>query len=244
MPLSASVFDERGLDLLDVIDAPYIKLASCDLNNGPLLCAAAERGRTLILSTGMSSLAEVERAVTQATNAGAKELVLLHCVSVYPCPLDEINVGFVATLRTEFDTAVGLSDHTESSVAAAMAVALGATWIEKHFTLDRAAQGFDHHYAMEPEQLAAFVEDVRGSSAAMTAPPAKVGNQEMTVRSRARRGLFAARDLEAGAVVEPDDVLIVRPESELTPNDLEMVVGRALTKPVRQHEAFRPDQLA
>ena len=139
--------------------------------------------------------------------------------------------------------AVGLSDHTESSLAAAMAVALGATWIEKHFTLDRAAEGFDHHYAMEPGQLGSFISDVRGAGAALTVQPEKLGEKEPAVRARARRGLFAARDLEGGEVVGFDDVLVVRPESDLAPNDLEIVVGRRLNGPVRRYEAFRPDQL-
>jgi N,N'-diacetyllegionaminate synthase len=243
LPFSASVFDERGLDLLDSVDAPYIKIASCDLNNGPLLRAAAERGRTLILSTGMSTMQEVEQAITQVRVAGNVDLVLLHCVSVYPCPTAETNVGFVTRLLEAFGIPVGFSDHTENSVASSMAVALGATWIEKHLTLDRAAEGFDHHYAMDPTQFARFVEDVRAASSAVAEPPSKLGEAERAVSARARRGLYAARDLEVGTVLTEADVLIVRPPAALGPNDLDGAVGRPLVRPLRRYEPLGPEQL-
>lgn len=237
IPLSASVFDARGVALLDSLDPPYLKIASTDLNNGPLLTTAAERGRRMIVSTGMSSLGEIERAVEIITATGNRDLVLMHCVSVYPCPTERMNLGFLDTLRTAFGFPVGLSDHTESSIAAAIAVAKGATWIEKHFTLDRTSEGFDHAYAMEPDALAAYVADVRAAAAACAPVDGKLGEQERTVRKRARRALYTTRDLAPGEELVADAVQIVRPEGPLAPNDLPLILGRRLRRAVR---AFDP----
>ncbi len=236
LPLSASVFDRRGLDLLEALDAPYIKIASCDLNNTPLLCEAAERGRRLIVSTGMSTLPEIERAVAAVQRIGNVDLVLMHCVSMYPCPTGRTNVGFVEVLRRTFGLPVGFSDHTESSVAAAMAVALGASWIEKHLTLDRTASGFDHAYAMEPAMWKAYAADLRSAEEAGRAPAEKVQSAEAGVRQRARRALYAARDLQPGETIVESDVLIVRPEGPLAPADAERIVGRRAGRTIRRFE--------
>ena len=160
-------------------------------------------------------MSEVRNTVGAIEAMGHKDLVLMHCVSVYPCPTRQMNLQFLTSLREEFGYEIGLSDHTENSLAAAAAVALGVTWIEKHFTLDRTSQGFDHAYAMEPEMLTEYIQDVRAIEAAMLGSEDKVGEQEASVKVRARRGLYAARDIQPGEVIQEDDVLIVRPEAAL-----------------------------
>jgi sialic acid synthase SpsE len=243
VPFSASIFDRRGLDLLDALDPPYLKIASCDLNHSALLKAAAERGRTLVVSTGMSTLAEIERAVKDVTAVGRARLVLLHCVSVYPCPVERMNLPFLQTLRREFGLPVGLSDHTEGELASTLAVAMGAEWLEKHFTYDRKAEGFDHAYAMEPAALADYVRAVRRAEEACRARDPKVGEAEATVRKRARRSLYAARDLAAGQAIREADVLVVRPEGPFAPGDLAGLLGKRLRKPLKQYEALSPEVL-
>lgn len=238
VPASWSAFDVRGLDFLVEMDVPYIKIASCDLNNGPLLREAAQRGKKLVVSTGMATLGEVEQAVAHITAEGHDDLVLMHCVSVYPCPTERTNLGFIDTLRTAFGFPVGLSDHTEASLAAAVGVAKGVSFIEKHYTLDRTSKGFDHAYAMEPDMLAAYIADVRACEAAVAPPERKVGETESGVKTRARRGLHAARTLEPGQTLTEQDVLIVRPEAPLAPNDLPLVVGGTVTRRVEQYEAL------
>lgn len=240
--MSASVFDTRGIDLLDELDAPYFKLASCDLNNSSLLKAAAERGRKMIISTGMASLAEVERAVKDIVSTGNRDLVLMHCVSAYPCPADDANLGFIETLDSAFGFPLGYSDHTRSSVAGAIAVSMGVTWLEKHFTLDCSAEGFDHSYAMEPEPLKSYIADMRSASAACSRPEEKVRGTEAGVKPRARRGLYAARDLAAGETLTQEDILIVRPEGPLLPNQAELILGRTARTDIRQHQALALDQ--
>jgi sialic acid synthase SpsE len=243
LPLSASVFDRRSLDLLCALDPPYIKIASCDLNNTPLLKMAAERGRKLIVSTGMASLGEVEQAVNDILATGNRDLVLMHCVSVYPAPLERMNLDFLRVLRAAFGLPVGLSDHTESSLAGAMAVALGAEWVEKHFTYDRKAAGFDHAYAMEPDGLAQYVANIRAAEEACRRPALKVGDDERQVRQRARRALYAARAIAAGERLAEADVLVVRPEGPLTPQDLPRVLGRTARRQIHQYEPLCPEQL-
>lgn len=235
---SASVFDARGLDLLDTVNAPYIKIASCDLNNSYFLKQAAERGRPLIVSTGMSTLSEIDRAVTDILATGNTNLVLMHCVSVYPCPTERMNLSFIPTLQQAFGFPVGFSDHTETSLAAAIAVSMGVTWIEKHYTLDRSADGFDHSYAMEPASFTQFIRDLRVVEEACARPTHKLGSAESTVKQRARRSLYAARDLQPGTLLTEEDVLIVRPEGPLAPNDLPLVLGKAIKHPVHQFEAL------
>jgi sialic acid synthase SpsE len=233
---AATVFDSAGVALVDELDVPYIKTASCDLNNSRHLAECAQTGRRLVISTGMASLGEIERAVNDVVRTGNSDVVLLHCVSVYPCALEEMNLRFLQTLRAAFGLPVGLSDHTESSLASAVAVSMGAQWIEKHFTLDRSAAGFDHAYAMEPDGLDSFIDDMRGAELACASRRAKLGADECSVKSRARRGLFAAHDIAEGAVLTDTDILAVRPEGPLAPNDAHLVVGRRAAHAISQYE--------
>ena len=165
----------------------------------------------------------------------------MHCVSAYPAELASMNLGFITTLRSDFGFPVGLSDHTETSLAAAMAIALGATWIEKHFTYDRTAEGFDHAFAMEPDQLARFVADVRSAEAACRAPAPKVRGIEVEVKRRARRGVYAARRIPKGTVLTGADLIVRRPESDLEPNDLPRVIGRTVRRDVRPYQPLEWD---
>lgn len=231
-PLSASVFDRQGLDLLDAINAPYIKLASCDLNNLPFIAEAAERGKPLILSTGMAELPEMEAALETAVKAGAKNIVLLHCVSIYPAPTEKANLSMIPVLLRYFGFPVGFSDHTSDPVAAVAALALGATWFEKHFTLRTTDEGFDHAHSTPPEQFQEYVQALRAAAAACVPKHPKVGPEESALKPYARRGLYAARNLAAGDVLKKEDILIVRPETPLKPDQLDLVLGKPLAEPV------------
>ncbi len=239
IPVSASAFDDRGLKLLDSLDPPYIKIASPDLNNSRMLKAAASYGRKLVVSTGYASLAEIERAVTDIVATGHRDLVLLHCVSIYPCPFEATNLGFIDVLRSAFGFPVGFSDHTESSLAAVIAVAKGATWLEKHFTIDRSLAGFDHGYAMSPAMLASYVADVRAATEACSTHVPKVGAEESRRAKMARRSVYAARDITAGATIGDADLVVVRPEGPLAPNESAVVAGRRARRAFGRYEPLR-----
>jgi sialic acid synthase SpsE len=243
---SASVFDTKGLDLLCSFDPPYIKTASCDLNNLRFLREIAERGRTMVVSTGMSTLGDIEKAVATLAQAGiaGERLVLLHCVSAYPSALEDTNLSFLQTLRGAFGTAVGFSDHTLGREAACIAVALGATWIEKHFTTDHTLDGLDHKHAMEPEAFTEYVQAIRATEAALRPKVVKIGPDEAYTRQRARRGLYVARDLPAGHVLANDDILVVRPESPLAADEIDHILGRSLARGLAAFEPLTPAVLA
>lgn len=243
IPFSASIFDLHGLNLLADLQPPYIKVASTDLNNLRLLRRVAEKGIRIILSTGMSSLGEIERSVTEILRTGFRDVVLMHCVSVYPAKLEEMNLSFIDTLRSAFGLPVGLSDHTEGSIAACLALTKGVTYIEKHFTYDRKAEGFDHAYAAENEDFVKYVADIRAAEIALKASPFKITDRERETRQRARRGLYAARDLLAGSIIQDADVLIVRPESVMSADQVDAVVGRRLTRNLPAFAPFTPDIL-
>lgn len=238
---TASVFDERGLDLLLKFDPPYVKMASCDLNNIRFLKQVAERGKRMIISTGMSTMQDVEKSLNELAKINFDDIVLLHCVSVYPAFLEKANVGFIKTLKETFGFPVGYSDHTGNSIAAAMALANGAEWFEKHFTADRTQEGFDHAYAMEEEGMTQYVKDLHDAEKAMIIPEQKISDAERYTRKRARRSLYAAKDLTAGSVIRDEDVLVVRPEGIMDADQIDLLIGAKLKTDMKQYQAFSPD---
>ena len=241
---SSSVFDKQGLDLLCSLNPPYIKIASCDLNNIRFLRQVAEKGKKVILSTGMSTLNDIEKSLKEIEKSGnLNNFILLHCVSVYPANLEQTNLSFITTLRNTFGLEVGFSDHTGDSRAAVMALALGATWFEKHFTTDRKQEGLDHAYAMEEDGFAQYVQDIRSAEVALQPKEAKISDEERYTRKRARRSLYAARDLAVGEKVADEDVLCVRPEGVLNADDIDLVIGKVIAKPLKQFEPFAFDKL-
>lgn len=239
IPIASSVFDQSGIDLLMALGSPYVKIASTDLNNEPLIELVISTGSPVILSTGLSSLGEIENALALFSRHNAlSRLVVMHCVSVYPCPLMDTNLRMISTLRAAFDVEVGFSDHTEGSIAACLAVALGATWIEKHFTVDKALPGFDHRYACNPEEFTRYVSDIRDAERALLPNRIKVGEAERVTALRARRGLYAKRDLSPGHVITEDDILCVRPSGPLSPQHIPLLVGKTITHSIAGGDAF------
>lgn len=235
---SASVFDIQGLDLLCTMNPPYIKLASCDLNNIRFLKQVAERGKKMVISTGMSSLKDIEKSLKAIEGTGNSDIVLLHCVSVYPAKTEQSNLSFITTLINNFGFEVGFSDHTGNSIAAVMAYALGARWFEKHFTTDRTQEGFDHAYAMEENGFVEYVSDIRAAETALTASNQKLTDAERYTRKRARRSLYASRAIKAGEIIRDEDVLCVRPEGILNADDIDLVIGKIATTDFKQYEPF------
>jgi len=241
---SASVFDTRGLKLLMEMNPPYIKTASSDLNNLRFMREVAAQGKTMVVSTGMATLPEIEITVNELSKVGigGKKLVLLHCVSSYPTPLDDTNLAFMLTLK-QFGTAIGFSDHTLGTEAACTAIAVGATWIEKHFTTDRTLDGFDHKHAMEPLPFGEYVKAIRSIENSLKAKDQKIGESEAYTKQRARRGLYVARDLPAGSKLMNEDILILRPENTIAASQVDQVVGMKLKRSLKANEPLSFDVL-
>jgi sialic acid synthase SpsE len=162
----------------------------------------------------------------------------MHCVSNYPAYLHQANVSYIKVLKEKFGLPVGFSDHTSGSIAACMALTMGATWFEKHFTEDKTQEGLDHAYAQEEEEFTQYVKDLHDANQALTLREHKVSEDEKYTKKRARRSLYAAKDLPAGHILTDDDVLCVRPENIMPAEQIDLLIGQKLTKEIGQHQAF------
>lgn len=236
-------FDHESVELLDGLGVAAFKIASPDVTNVPLLEDVGRRRRPVLLSTGAADLAEVEQAVAVLRGAGAEELVLLHCVTAYPAAPEDANLRAMATLRERLELPVGYSDHTEGDEVALAAVALGATVIEKHFTLDRALPGPDQRSSLEPEELAAFVRRARSVEAALGDGVKRPAESERRNAAAVRRSLAAADDLPAGAVLTRGMLKALRPGTGIAPTRIDDLVGRRLRRRVGINQLIGPDDL-
>ncbi len=240
----SSPFDAPSADLLAGLDVPLFKVASGEITNFPFLEHLARKGRPLIVSTGMSTLAEVAEAVQVLRQAGGRDLTLLHCVTEYPAPFAEINLRAMQTLQAAFGLPVGYSDHTLGIEIAVAAVALGAVVIEKHFTLDRTRPGPDHAASLEPPELRRLVEAIRHVEAALGSGIKEPAPCELPNLPVARKSVVAARALPAGHRLEPGDLQIKRPGTGLPPKLLPTLVGRTLRADVAPDEVITQELLS
>lgn len=226
----SSVFSEPEVELLVELDVPAIKIASMDVVHPLLLSWVARTGKPVLLSTGLSSLAEVAAAVETLRANGCRQLVVLHCVSLYPPADRDLRLRNIPMLREAFELPVGYSDHALGTNVALAAVALGACVVEKHFTLDRTLQGWDHWMSAEPDELRHLCEGARQVYAALGGPARVVGDAERIKRAKFRRSIVLRRDLPAGHVLELTDLDFKRPGTGIPPAHHPAVVGRALRR--------------
>ena len=240
----SSPFDMASADLLAEMDVPLFKVPSGEITNLPFLRHIASKKRPVILSTGMSTLEEVEEAVQVITTSGAPKLTLLHCVTEYPAPYAEVNLRAMETLRSAFGLPVGYSDHTPGIEIAIAAAALGAEVIEKHFTLDRSLPGPDHKASLEPTELQQMVEAVRHVESAMGTGIKVPAACELSNISVARKSVVAARALPAGHKLTGGDLEIKRPGNGLAPKLLPVLIGRILRAELAKDELIRWEHLA
>jgi N-acetylneuraminate synthase len=227
----SSPFDETAVDFLEGLGTPCYKIASFECTDLPLIEKVAATGKPMIVSTGMATLAEIDAAVSTARKAGARDIVLLKCTSTYPATPQNSHLRTIPHLREAFGCEVGLSDHTMGVGAAVAAVALGATVIEKHFTLSRADGGVDSAFSLEPGELRALVMETERAWQALGQV-----HYGPTAAEKAstffRRSLFIGRALSAGSVLTRADIRIVRPALGIAPAQLDQVIGRRLNQDV------------
>ena len=215
---------------------PAIKISSGDITYEEMIVRAAKSGKPVIVSTGMSQLPEIERVVELVPK---EQLSLLHCVSIYPLPDEKANLGAISTMVNKWpDLTIGYSDHTIGIDACVAAVALGARIIEKHFTLDKAQVPGDHPLSADPVDLAQLVQQSARVLTLLGDGVKRPANGEGDMRHQMRRGLYAARDLQAGHVVTADDILVIRPEAALTPAEDVLVIGHQLKAPLPRYGVF------
>ena len=224
----SSAFSEPEVELLVELDVPAIKVASMDVTHPLLLQWVARTGKPVILSTGLSTLSEVAAAVEVLETHGCDQLILLHCVSIYPPEDRDLRLRNISMLREAFDLPVGYSDHSLGTHVPLAAVALGACVIEKHFTLDKAQQGWDHWMSAEPDELEQLCRGAHQVHAALGGSARLVGAAEREKRARFRRSIVLAHDLPAGHVLTLADLDFKRPGTGIAPTHHPVVVGRAL----------------
>jgi pseudaminic acid synthase len=233
-------FDESAVDLLEQLDAPVYKIASFENTDLPLIRYVAKTGKPVIMSTGMASEDEIAEAVDAARSAGCTELVLLHCISSYPAPMDQANIRQLAELGRRFDVVPGLSDHTLGTTASVAAIAVGACVIEKHFTLSRADKGPDSEFSIEPDELQRLCQETHDAWQALgqvsyDRQPAEAGSKVF------RRSIYFVRDLPAGSVIGPEDIRRIRPGMGLAPKYFDELLGKRLKVDVQRGTATRWD---
>ncbi|WP_311886187.1 MULTISPECIES: pseudaminic acid synthase [unclassified Pseudomonas] len=226
-------FDGSAVDFLESLDVPAYKIASFENTDLPLIRRVAATGKPLIISTGMASIAELDEAVRAAREAGCKDLVLLKCTSTYPATPLNSNVRTIAHLRELFGCEVGLSDHSMGVGVSVAAVALGATVVEKHFTLDRSAGGVDASFSLEPAEMASLVVETERAWQAMG--QVHYGVTEAERKSLVyRRSLYVTADMAAGEPFSPDNLRAIRPGLGLPPKHTDAVLGRRARMPIKR----------
>lgn len=216
-------FDETAVDFLEELDVPLYKIASFENNDIPLIKKVASTGKPMIISTGMASIAELDETVRVAKEAGCKDLILLKCTSTYPATAENTNISTIPHMRDLFDVQVGLSDHTLGTGVAVASVSLGATVIEKHFTLSRAEGGVDSAFSMEPDEMATLVEETERAWQAIgniTYGPTEVEKASM----KFRRSIYIAKDIQAGELFTKENIRVIRPGYGLEPKFYEKVL--------------------
>ena len=222
-------FDETAVDLLESLNTPAYKIASFEIVDLPLIRYVASTGKPMIMSTGMASEEEIDEAVTAAREAGCQDLLLLHCISSYPAPIDQANLRQIPKLAQRFGTLSGLSDHTLGTTASIAAVALGACVLEKHFTLSRADKGPDSEFSLEPVDLENLCRDAKDAWLALG--KGVFERQQAEESSKVfRRSLYIVKDLKAGDTLTPENLRRIRPGTGLAPKYYQQVLGRQVNR--------------
>lgn len=226
-------FDKESVDLLEKLGIIRYKMSSGDLTNKDLLEYVADKKKPIILSTGMSTMDEVEEAVKWIEERGNREITLLHCTSNYPTSCDEVNMKAMVTLSERFSYKVGYSDHTEGIHIPVLAVAMGAEVIEKHFTLDKQMQGPDHKASLNVSELSELVKEIRDIEAAIGDGIKRPAYSEMSTREAARKSIVVNKALKKGTELTMEDLDIKRPGTGIAPKYIGELQGKILLRDVQ-----------
>ena len=230
-------FDFDSIEFLNSVDMPFWKIPSGEVTNYPYLVALAKTGKPVVMSTGMCDMTEIQEAINVLRENGTKEIKLLHCNTEYPTPFEDVNLRAMQTMKDKFGFEVGYSDHTKGIEVPVAAVALGATIIEKHFTLDRNMEGPDHKASLEPDELKAMVSSIRHIEQALGSGDKTPSPSEKKNITVARKSIVAKIDIKEGEVLSEDNVTVKRPGTGISPMRWQDVIG---TKAVRN---FQEDEL-
>jgi len=229
----SSPFDETAVDFLESLNVPYYKIASFENVDLPLIKKVAKTGKPVIISSGMASVSELDEAVRTARDNGAKEIHLLKCTTTYPAPPEHSNLKTIPHIKEMFKCEVGLSDHTLGIGVAVASVALGASIIEKHFTLSRQEGGVDSSFSLEPEEMKQLVYECRNAWKSLGEIHYGPTEKEETSKKR-RRSLYVTKDLGEGEILTTDNLRAIRPGLGLPPKYIDALIGKKVNRPVKK----------
>ena len=238
----SSPFDTTAVDLLEDLGAPAYKIASFEAVDLSLIKYVASTGKPMIISTGMANIEEIEEAIEAARVGGCKELAILHCVSGYPAPASDYNLRTIPDMIERFGLVTGLSDHTLDNTTAITSVALGASIIEKHFTLDRNGGGPDDSFSLEPADLIALCRDTKTAWQALGQIDYERKSSEKA-NIKFRRSLYFVQDLQVGDTITEESIRSVRPGFGLSPKYLSEIIGKKVTRNVNANTAITSDSV-
>lgn len=221
-------FSEYEVDLLQKCDVPFFKIASMDINNLQLLSYVANKAKPVILSTGMATIGEIDRAVNHLVKNGCKEISLLHCISIYPPKYEDINLNNITMLQKTFGLPIGFSDHSIGFSIPLASIALGACIIEKHFTTDKNLPGWDHEISADPYELSIICNEGRNVSTSLGVFNRVISEAENEKKAKFRRSIVLNKSLKAGYILSLDDLTSKRPGTGISPDLINSIVGRTL----------------
>lgn len=239
-----SIYDPRDLDFIESLDCPIYKIASFEMTFDDLLVAVAGTKKPLILSTGMATMSEIEHALDVLDRAGSGEVVLLHCCSSYPAPMEQINLNAMASMGSNFGRMTGFSDHTIGAIGPLTAIAMGAVAVEKHFTNDPTREGPDHRFSATPEVMHEIAEGARTIHALKGSAEKQTTEAEQVSKALGRRSAFAIRDLAEGQKLTEADFRFVRPNAGIPANEPNRVRGATVSRAIPKGHPITPEDLS
>lgn len=242
----STAFDVEGIGFLNQFNLPFYKSPSGEITNYPYLKCLAQTGKPVVLSTGMADMHEIESALIVLTDYGLtkNDIVVLHCNTEYPTPMQDVNLRAMNSIAERFEVQVGYSDHTLGIEVPVAAVALGAKIIEKHFTLDRSFPGPDHRASLEPEELKEMVIAIRNIEKAISGSGKKEPSaSEVVNKVVARKSIHTTRAIEAGEILKEEDIISLRPGNGISPMKWNNIIGKAVNRPYEAMEILKWDSL-
>lgn len=236
---ASTPFSKEEADfLVDNLDVPFLKIASMDLNNIPFLKYLAKKNKPIILSTGLSAISEIAEAIDAIESCGNKEIIVLHCVSIYPPKDEQVNLNNIDMLRDIFGYPTGYSDHTIGTIAPLLSISKGTCLIEKHFTLDKEMEGWDHKVSADPQELKEIVEGSKRAMIMLGAYKRTVTENKEKIKAF-RRSIVASKDIKKGEIIEVDKIDFKRPGTGIEPKYYKFIVGKVALRDIEQDELIK-----
>lgn len=234
---------KRDVDFLEEMNVPVYKLGSDDLVNLPLLEYVAKKNKPIILSTGMATIEEIKEAVYTITKAGNDQIVILHCITSYPTLAKDANLKFIKTLLETFLYPIGFSDHTKSISIPIAAAVMGACFVEKHFTLNKNAEGADHFFSTEPKDMKLIIDSIREIESGYGSYEKILSNGEKEMRKKFRKSIFAVKDIPKGTIITEDMIDIKKPNIGLAPKLFDNVIGKKVKIDIKVDDSITEDKI-